>query len=217
MSTREVAVSLPDQKMTLIHGTVLSTDEENYYCRVQPDKDNIPVLENVPLRVYNFADDFGIIVIPEIDSPCLVTFLDGLTELPVLARCQRWQKIIVKREDIFECVVDPQGNVLVITEGDADIRVKDNVQVQNQSGMMIHLDGSGEKILFDQGDHQVAMTPQGVQIGSAQSSQPFALGGKLLQYLSQLRVICTAPGQLSSTPMPPPTRDLLSDDHFTEK
>jgi hypothetical protein len=97
----------------IIAGTVVAVDEAGWSCTIQPDKDNVPELSNVPLRVHNLPDDLGVIVIPEVNSPCLVDFLEGSSSLPVLLRCQRWSKIIIKKGSTTEIVFDAEGNVYI--------------------------------------------------------------------------------------------------------
>ena len=202
---------------SMINGTIARVNETEYSCTVQPDKDSVPMLENVPLRVHNLQDDFGIIVVPVLDTPCQVAFIENVTDLPVLMRVQAWEKIIVKKEDIFSLVIDNLGNVVCETEGNVAITAKDDIHIKNQSGMEAFVDGKNKRILLNQGKHQIVMTNQGTCVGSPQAKEPLVLGNKLLKYLSQVRVICTAPGQQSSTLVPPPTKALLSDEHFTEK
>lgn len=201
----------------LITGEIISVNQTNHSCQVKPHKDNIPQLENVPLRVFNLEDDLGVIIIPEIGSACLVEFLEGSTELPIIRKVQHWQKIIIKKQDTIELTIDPEGNIDCVTEGNATLQVKENVEIENQAGMHIILDGTNQKIKLNQGDHQIIIKQDGTHIGSEGANQPLPLGNKLLSYLSKVKVICTSPGQSSSTLQPPPTKDILSDDHFTEK
>lgn len=201
----------------LITGEIISVDQTNHSCQVKPHKDNIPQLENVPLRVFNLEDDLGVIIIPEIGSVCLVEFLEGSTELPIIRKVQTWQKIIIKKQDTIETTIDPEGNIDCITEGNAHIKVKENVEIENQAGMHIILDGTNKEIKLNQGDHQIIMKQDGTHIGSESAKQPLMLGNATLRWLTEHKHITTTPGQPTSTPIPPPTKDILSDDHFTEK
>jgi hypothetical protein len=118
----------PSKPAILILGKILSVDEESFFCRIQPDKDNIPILENVPLRVFNLKDDFGFIIIPEVNSPCMVGFIEGLSELPTLFQVQVWQKIIVKSTTKeFSLVIYQNGKIELDTKNDAKANVKGNV------------------------------------------------------------------------------------------
>lgn len=97
------------------------------------------------------------------------------------------------------------------------IRKNGSVEVISKSGLEIIIDDEGKKIKINQGDHQIVMKSDGIYVGSEGAKQPFVLGHALLKWLASMKVVCTAPGQLSSTPIPPPTKELLSDEHFTEK
>ena len=201
----------------LITGEIISVNATNHSCQVKPHKDNIPQLENVPLRVFNLEDDLGVIIIPEIGSACLIEFLEGSTELPIIRKVQHWQKIIIKKQDTIELTIDPEGNIDCVTEGNATLQVKENVEIENQAGMHIILDGTNQKIKLNQGNHQIIMKQDGTHIGSEGAKQPLMLGYATLRWLTEHTHITTTPGQPTSTPIPPPTKDILSDDHFTEK
>lgn len=97
------------------------------------------------------------------------------------------------------------------------VRKNGSIETTTKSGMKAVMDDEAKEIELDQGDHEIVVTGDGIFIGKVDADQPLVLGNKLLSYLSKLKVICTAPGQLSSTPQPPPTKDLLSDHYFTKK
>lgn len=140
--------------MQLIAGTVLEIDEERYFCRIQPDHDSIPILENVPLRVFNLQDDLGVIIIPEPGTPCLVKFVGGITGLPTIFKIQRWQKIIVKRQDVFESIIHANGDTYLDTQGNVDLKVQGNVEGIIQGNMIMKVYG------------QIQLGPQGAHKGA---------------------------------------------------
>ena len=112
----------------MIIGKIVSVDESNMSCRIQPDKDNIPILENVPLRVFNLQDDLGFIIIPEIDSPCLVGFIEGKTELPTLFSVQHWQKILINSTgQTFSLALYKDGKIELKTKNDAILDITGDV------------------------------------------------------------------------------------------
>lgn len=97
------------------------------------------------------------------------------------------------------------------------IRKNGSIETTTKNGMQSVMDAEAKEIKLNQGVHEMVMTGDGIFIGKIDADQPLALGNKLLSYLSKLKVICTSPGQLSSTPQPPPTKELLSDHYFTKK
>ncbi len=142
------------EKETMITGTVVEVDETNYSCKVKPHKDYIPELENVPLRVFNLDDDFGIIIIPEDNSDCLVGFIEGLSEFPTILQVQKWKKIIIKRENVFKTIIDQDGNTSLDTQGNVDLKVQGNVEGEIQGNLLLKVHGTIQ--LGPQGQHKAA-------------------------------------------------------------
>jgi len=127
----------------IIAGTVISVDEINYSCVVQPDKDNIPQLENVPLRVYNLQDDFGIITIPEENSPCFVAFLESNPALPILLRCQHWQKIIIQStSQNFKLTLYEDGITELETKNDVTLKIDGDVEGEISGNCVLRVQGN---------------------------------------------------------------------------
>lgn len=142
------------EKMTMITGIVIEINETNYSCKVKPHKDYIPDLENVPLRVFNLDDDFGVIIVPEEDTDCLIGFIEGVSELPKILQVQKWKKIIIKRKDVFESVIDQDGNVSLATEGNVNMKVEGNVEGIVQGNILLKVQGIIQ--LGPQGQHKAA-------------------------------------------------------------
>ena len=136
----------------MISGTVVEVDENTYSCKVKPHKDHIPELENVALRVFNLEDDLGVIIVPEENTDCLIGFIEGVFELPTILQVQRWKKIIIKRENVFEMVIDQDGNTSLDTQGDVDMKVQGNVEGIVQGFMLLKVEGIIQ--LGPQGQHK---------------------------------------------------------------
>jgi len=125
-------------------------------------------------------------------------------------------------DEVFICFPDgdPSGQGIVISRlygKDMPPEItEDEIIHHHKSGTKIVIRKNGDVEIIGQG-HEIFIKDDKIFIGKDGAKQPIVLGGKLLKYLSELTVRCTSPGQLSGTPEPPPTRDLLSDHYFTKK
>ncbi|MBA7597174.1 hypothetical protein ES703_04170 [subsurface metagenome] len=52
----------------------------------------------VPLRVKDIGNDYGIVVVPKLKTWCAVDFVNADVRRPIVIACQEWSKILVKRE-----------------------------------------------------------------------------------------------------------------------
>lgn len=125
-------------------------------------------------------------------------------------------------DEVFICFPDgdPSGQGIVISRlygKDMPPEItEDEIIHHHKSGtrMIIRKNGDVEIIGLK---HEIFIKGDKIFIGKDGASQPLALGNKLLSYLSKAKVICTSPGQLSSTLQPPLTKGILSDHYFTKK
>lgn len=143
-----------EDPMVFIVGKVISVDETNYTCEIQPDQDSIPNLRDVPLRVFALKDDFGFIVVPEDETPCLVGMIRG--ELPTFLKFQEWKKIIINRKDFFEMEIDAEGNLDLITKGKVNIEADGDIKAKTKGNFTGDIQGNCE--LKAQGKIQLGPT-----------------------------------------------------------
>ncbi|MGB3341332.1 MAG: phage baseplate assembly protein V [bacterium] len=157
------------------------------------------------------GNNFGHVKSPNIDDEILIVFPDGDPSGQGIVVCRLYGKDvppgITEDEEIYH---HKSGTKTIV-------RKNGSIETTTKNGMQAIMDDEAGEIALNQGSHEMIMTGDGVFIGKRDASQPLALGYKLLSYLSKLKVICTSPGQLSSTPQPPPTKDILSDHYFTKK
>jgi hypothetical protein len=148
-----------DGIQNFIIGKIVSVDEDLYSCQIKPDKDNIPQLENVPLRVFNLKDDFGCIIVPEIDSPCLVGFIEGKIELPTLFSVQHWQKILINSVGQgFSLAINKDGTIELETKNNAKIKIDGNVEGEISGELLLKV--AGKIQLGQQGAHKAGWGDQ---------------------------------------------------------
>ncbi len=115
-----------------------------YWCDVQPERDTDAKVEYVPmaLRVMNYEDDFGIIIVPKLNTEVLVALVDGR---PTIDSCQEWDKLIIKKDDSNYIVWDlGTNNVEMKTSGTITIETpqtileKAGLEHQTDSQKIIH-------------------------------------------------------------------------------
>lgn len=138
------------------------------------------------------GDGFGEVKTPNIDDEVLICFPDG----------------------------DPSGQGVVISrlygkDMPPDF-TEDEIIHHHKSGTKMIIRKNGDVEIIGQ-EHEIFIKGNKIFVGKDGAKQPLVLGGKLLKYLTNLKVRCTSPGQLSGTPEPPPTREILSDHYFTQK
>lgn len=157
------------------------------------------------------GNNFGHVKSPNIDDEVLIVFPCGDPSGQGIVVCRLYGKDlppgITEDEEVY---YHKSGTKITVRENGS-------IEVITKNEMQAVMDDAAKKITFNQGSHEMIMTGDGIYIGKANADQPLVQGNKFLSYLSKLKVICTAPGQLSSTPQPPPTKELLSDHYFTTK
>jgi len=142
---------------TIISGTITALDETTFSCTVKPDKDIIPELQNIPLRVYNLQNDYGIIVIPEINTPCIVGFIENAH--PFLLSCQTFKKILIKSET-------EKLSITIFKDGKIEIQNQNDINVQTTGSLSGEISGdctlkvSGKIQLGPSGAHKAAWGDQ---------------------------------------------------------
>jgi len=125
-------------------------------------------------------------------------------------------------DEVFICFPDgdPSGQGIVISR----LYGKDMPPEITEDEIIHHHKSGTKMIIRKNGDveiiglkHEIFIKGNKIFVGKVGASQPLVLGNKLLSYLSKVKVICTSPGQSSSTLQPPPTKEILSDHYFTKK
>lgn len=125
-------------------------------------------------------------------------------------------------DEVFICFPDgdPSGQGIVMRRlYGKDIPptiTEDEVIHHHKSGTKITLRKNGD-VEIKGLEHEIIIRGNKIFVGKDEAGEPLLLGNKVLSYISKMKVICTAPGQLSSTPQPPPTKELLSDHYYTQK
>ena|GEM_PF-2369181 len=157
------------------------------------------------------GNEFGHAHAPSIDDEVLICFPDGDPGGQGFVIARLYGKDVPPSITEDEIIYKHKSGTQIV------VRKNGSIETTTKSGMRAVMDDATKEIELDQGSHEMIMTGEGIFIGKVDADQPLVLGNKLLSYLSKLKVICTAPGQLSSTPQPPPTKELLSDHYFTTK
>ncbi len=88
-------------------GTVVKVDEDKLTVDVKLERKE-QILRELPIRVMNTSDDFGIYVIPKVGTDVLVVMVD---ERPSPVAFQEWEKIVLKRGDGFSLIVEKSGDI----------------------------------------------------------------------------------------------------------
>jgi hypothetical protein len=138
------------------------------------------------------GDGFGEAKSPNIDDEVLICFPDGDPSGQGVVVCRLYGKDLPPKITEDEIVCKHKSGTILIIRKNGDVEIK---------GLL----------------HEIFIRDDKIFIGKDGAKDPLVLGNKLLSYLSKVRVICTNPGQLSSTLRPSPSKDLLSDHYFTTK
>lgn len=105
-SFKEIINSVVNFPELFTVGTVDAVDEATYSCDVQPE-DGGTLIKDVPLRVRRDNNKVGVTIVPALDTPIIIMWID--TQRPTVFQVQEWAKIIIQ---------DASGLGFVITAAD---------------------------------------------------------------------------------------------------